>query len=200
MGLVVSFTEELIHVSAPQTEVMVQDLINAIRAAEGTPEGMAYGQIARASGKAPLGPGVAVGLTVELLGEWQLEFWAGEYVARVAGGNLVGGPGGDPIAFTPGVQVVLVQSASATVVDTGRPTPAQVAEAVWAAGVAEHTQPGSFGEQLSQIADVELGRWQLRGNQLVFYKPDNTTELCRFDLFDRNGRPSMTEVFERRRA
>ncbi len=200
MGLVVSFTEELIHVTAPQTEVLVQDLINAIRAAEGTPEGMAYGQIARASGKAPIGGGVAVGMTVELLGEWQLKFWAGDYVARVAGGNLVGGPAGDPVAFTPGVQVVLVQSASATIVNAGGATPAQVAEAVWSAAVASHGAPGSFGELLSRIGDAELGRWQIRGNQLVLFKPDNTTELCRFDLFDRNGNPSMAEVFERRRA
>jgi hypothetical protein len=53
------------------------------------------------------------------LGAWQLRFPAGNYIARVAGGNLVGGPGGDPIAYTPGVQALLIQSAASTIVATG---------------------------------------------------------------------------------
>jgi hypothetical protein len=53
------------------------------------------------------------------LGAWQLRFPAGNYIARVAGGNLVGGPGGDPIAYTPGVQALLIQSAASTIVTTG---------------------------------------------------------------------------------
>jgi hypothetical protein len=50
---------------------------------------------------------------------------------RVTGGNLTGGPGG-PFAFTPSVQVVLVQAASAMVIDGGAPTADEVATAVWA--------------------------------------------------------------------
>ena len=33
---------------------------------------------------------------------------------------------------------------------------------------------------------------------MVFYQDDNTTEIARFDLFDRNGARSIEEIFERR--
>jgi len=119
MAFVFDFATRLIEITAPQTDVAVQDLINAIRDAEASQEGINYVQIARASGKESLGGDVSVGITVELLGDWQLHFWAGNYIARVSGGNLVGGPGGDPIAYSQGVQVLLVQSAASTVVLTG---------------------------------------------------------------------------------
>ena len=34
--------------------------------------------------------------------------------------------------------------------------------------------------------------------QMVFYQDDNTTEIARFELFDRQGNNSVTELFERR--
>jgi hypothetical protein len=91
-------------------------LINAIRAQEASDTGVLYQQIATASGKEDLGSGVAVGLTVNLISPWQVKFWAGNYIAKIAGGNLVGGLEGDPVAYSAGVQVLLVQSAASTVV------------------------------------------------------------------------------------
>ncbi len=119
MAYSVDFASSLIEVTYPRAEVAMQDLIDAIRDAESSEQGITYGQIARASGKESLGADVSVGITVELLGDWQLHFWPGNYIAKVAGGNLVGGPGGDPIAYSAGVQVLLIQSAASTVVATG---------------------------------------------------------------------------------
>lgn len=119
MALVFDFSASQIEVTAPQAAVGIQELIDAIREAEASEQGILYGQIAGASGKESLGGDVAVGVTVELLGDWQLHFWEGEYIAKVAGGNLVGGPGGDPIAYSAGVQVLLIQSAASTVVAVG---------------------------------------------------------------------------------
>lgn len=108
-----------VEITFPQNGVDVQDLVDAIRAEEASERGIAYDTIARASGKESLGEGVKVGLTVELLGNWQLHFWEtdGGYIAKIAGGNLVGGPGGDPVAYSAGLQVLLLQSASSTVVE-----------------------------------------------------------------------------------
>lgn len=109
------FTNKLIEVLNPQTDVDVQDLYDACRQAEDSEIGIQHGQIVSASGKESLGSGVSIGLTIELL-EWQLHFWDGNYMAKIAGGNLVGGVGGDPVAYTAGVQVLLIQSAASTVV------------------------------------------------------------------------------------
>jgi hypothetical protein len=127
------FETSVIDVDAGTTDVDCDQLYDAIKEAQASEEGIIYARVGTGSGLNLLGPGVQVGLTVELLGAWQLRFATGNYVARVAGGNLIGGPAGDPIAYSAGVQTLLIQSAASTVVTQGGsiPTPAQVADAVW---------------------------------------------------------------------
>ena len=111
------FDAQLIHVAEGALDVDCAALYRACQLAQASEEGLIHPPLARGSGLIQLGGGVEVGLTVALLDSWQLLFPAGDYVARVGGGNLVGGPGGDPIAYSPGVQVLLIQSAAATVVN-----------------------------------------------------------------------------------
>ena len=129
------FATSRIEVDVGGSEVDCAALYGAIKEAQASVEGIVYERIGKGSGLDTLGPGVQVGLTVELLGSWQLRFAAGNYVARVAGGNLIGGPGGDPIAYSAGVQTLLIQSAASTVVTASGsvPTAAQVAAAVLSA-------------------------------------------------------------------
>jgi hypothetical protein len=126
------FGASRIEVDAGASDVDCAALYTAIKEAQASQEGIIYERIAAGSGLSELGPGVQVGLTVELLGSWQLRFSPGNYIARVAGGNLIGGPGGDPIAYSAGVQTLLIQSAASTVVTAGGsvPTAPQVAAAV----------------------------------------------------------------------
>jgi hypothetical protein len=112
------FQNSLINVDSGVNDVDCATLYTAIKLAQASEEGIIYEGIATGTGLVELGPGVQVGLTVELLGFWQLRFTTGNYIARVAGGNLVGGPAGDPIAYSPGVQVLLIQSAASTVVNS----------------------------------------------------------------------------------
>lgn len=113
-----NFDTSLIDIDAGVTDIDCNVLYDAIKLAQASEEGILYDRIGKGSGLDQLGPGVQVGITVELLGSWQLNFAAGNYVARVAGGNLIGGPGGDPIAYSAGVQALLIQSANSTVVST----------------------------------------------------------------------------------
>lgn len=132
------FVTSRIDVDAGVDDVDCLTLYNAIKAAQASEEGIIYERIGQGSGLSTLGPGVQVGLTVEILGPWQLRFPAGNYIARIAGGNFIGGPSGDPIAYTAGVQTLLIQSAASTVVTAGGsvPTAAQNAAAVLAAAQA----------------------------------------------------------------
>lgn len=109
----------IIDVDVGVVSVDCIDLYTAIKLAQMCEEGIIYDTIGAGSGLADLGGGVQVGLTVELLGNWQLRFPAGNYIAKVSGGNLIGGPGGDPIAYSAGVQTLLIQSAASTVVSGG---------------------------------------------------------------------------------
>jgi hypothetical protein len=113
-----NFQTNLIEIDSGVVDVDCNALYDAIKLAQWSEEGIIYARIGKGAGLDQLGPGVQVGITVELLGAWQLKFPAGNYVARIAGGNLIGGPGGDPIAYSAGVQALLIQSANATVVTT----------------------------------------------------------------------------------
>jgi len=136
MTFTFDFTNTLIYIPVAEKDVDIQDLINQIRDAEASEIGITYDKIANASGKESLGTSVTVGITIELLGTWQLKFEDGNYIASVSGGNLVGGLGGDPIAYSPGVQTLLLQSAASTIVNvtgggTGDcPTADEIATAV----------------------------------------------------------------------
>ena len=47
---------------------------------------------------------------------------------------------------------------------------------------------------------IHTGRWLVDEdtNQMVFFQDDNSTEIARYALFDRNGNSSIEELFERR--
>ena len=50
---------------------------------------------------------------------------------------------------------------------------------------------------------IHTGQWEILESgkdgdpQMVFYQDDNTTEIARFNLFDRNNTRSITEIFKR---
>lgn len=113
------FDEDCIEVDPGVTDLECIDLYAAIKEAQASEEGITHEPIARGTGLNTLAAGVTTGLTVELVGNWQICFPAGNYIARVGGGNLIGGPGGDPIAYSAGVQTLLIQSAASTVVTGG---------------------------------------------------------------------------------
>lgn len=133
------FATSIIQVDDGVVAVDVIDLYDAVKEARASEEGVLYDEIVEGSGLVSLGGGVSVGLTVNLLGGWQTRFAPGSYIAKVSNGNLVGGPGGAPIAYSAGVQVLLIQSAASTVVAVSEsgvgsaPTASENAAAVWSA-------------------------------------------------------------------
>jgi len=58
----------------------------------------------------------------------------------------------------------------------------------------------SIDENSEFIKDIEGGKWEIINNQMIFYKSDNTTEVARFNLFDKNGNPSEIDLYKRERV
>jgi hypothetical protein len=146
-------------------------------------EGIIYDRIAKGTGLDQLGPGVQVGLTVELLGTWQLGFAAGNYIARVAGGNLIGGPSGDPIAYSAGVQALLIQSANATIVTASGsiPTANEIADTVLRRSTS-NIETSSTGDTLSLrslygLVAQGVHNTQVSGSTLTVTKSNDITVL-----------------------
>jgi hypothetical protein len=152
VSLQMDWTNKQIQILSPQTDILVQDLVDFIRTEEAGNTGIAFNQIVQASGKDSLGGVVSTGITCNLLDDWQLKFWSGSYVATISGGNLIGGIAGDPVAYTPGVQVVIIQSAASTIVISGSGITQQdkddIIDGVWDEQLSGHTLVGSTGEAL----------------------------------------------------
>lgn len=134
MTIAVDFFASRIRVSSDQTALDVGALYTAIKDAQDSDVGIMYAPIAAGAGRFDLGGGRTSGLVVRLNASWQVEF-LGTGQRTIDGGTLVGGAGGQPVAVTPGTQVVLNRPADAFGVATGGaagPTAAEIAEAVWA--------------------------------------------------------------------
>ena len=63
-----------ILITSPQSSLVIQDLINAIRLQEDDLDFMDIGKIANATGKQDLGGGTLVAITLELVNDWQIKF------------------------------------------------------------------------------------------------------------------------------
>jgi hypothetical protein len=114
---------KIIEVEAPDTEVTIQFLYNAICDFQDEQVNLDLNRIASASGKDPFGGGVFVGITVALLDGWRVRFEARltPTICKITGGNLVAfdalGNTIFPIAFSSNVMATLTSSSSATLVE-----------------------------------------------------------------------------------
>jgi len=61
----------------------------------------------------------------------------------------------------------------------------------------ENLSVGFMQEEIEKILNIETGRWQITGNQLIFFEPDGTTEITRFNLFDDTGTPTEESPVDR---
>lgn len=57
-------------------------------------------------------------------------------------------------------------------------------------------------DDIDFIRAIEGGRWDIVGHQMIFYDSDNTTEVAKFNLYTKDGKPTddMSKVYERRRV
>jgi len=97
MGINVDFDDSVIYITSPTTSVTVQELVDAIRAAEDSTIGINYPSIMDAVGKADLGGGTTTGITMTINSPWYIEFWNGVLLGSVIDGNVVGGLDNRPI-------------------------------------------------------------------------------------------------------
>jgi len=60
----------------------------------------------------------------------------------------------------------------------------------------------SIDADLTFVRDMIGGRWRIdhENFQMIFYKHDNSTEVAKFDLRDKNDDPSYLSVFHRNRV
>lgn len=192
MSTVIDYVNWNVHITSPQTAVIVQDLLNDIRTFEADQTGIAHPVIMEASGKAQLSAGVQVGITMQLKNPWQLEFYAGDYRATIEGGNITTDrPDGNVIAFVAGgPQIEILRSAAATIVTSGGsiPTAEQNAAAVGARAISS----GLTADQSQRVTNAILfGKVSGAGTGVeTFRDPADTKDVCTVTV-DANGNRSL---------
>lgn len=154
----VDYVNEKIRATGSRAEFLAQELVTIIRQSEATLDGIKLPVFAEVSGLVTLSPGVQTALTIQLLDNWQVS-WAANSVtqATLGGGNIVGGPGDDPVEdVVDGPQVTIALSAAATQVSVGSGVlPSDItaiASAVWDTVLANHLTAGTTGEALDDAA------------------------------------------------
>ena len=149
------FDANLIDVDSGVVSLDCDQLYRAIKLAQASEAGVVYPRIAAGAGLNMLGPGVRTALTLELIAPWRLRFPPGAYSVTISGGNLIGGPNGDPLADCPGVTIILIQSAAATIISSGSSAPVaeEIAEAIWRATLDTQTGDDTAGAALKRTHD-----------------------------------------------
>ena len=122
MAITFDDVNKVIIVGSPTATVTIQEIVNAVRDHEDElPQLGQIDQVINASGKQDLGGGNKVGITLELVNNWRLQFGAAPgptvEIRTVSGGNIVATNdySNQPIKSSSYVQVVISQSASPTI-------------------------------------------------------------------------------------
>ncbi|MCK5291127.1 MAG: hypothetical protein KAR39_03805, partial [Thermoplasmata archaeon] len=129
MPIQVNYYSKIVFITSPTTIVTVQELVDAIRTAEDTPEGISFGgsvatmvnAVIDAEGKAEVGSGVFAGIIMTLKDDWYIEFWDGVTLGIVKDGNVAGGLGDRPVRCAVGSADTALQlgAVGGTLVETG---------------------------------------------------------------------------------
>ncbi len=156
--MVLSFDRltKLITVPITDTKVTIQELLNESRDYQDELPIMDMKNMINCYGKQPLGDGVYVGLTAELLDGWQIKFadrpGPNTIECTVSGGNIVAydetGTSQFPLEPSNYVFATISASSSATLIDF---SPTFIADAVWDENLSTHTTPGTAGKIVSSI-------------------------------------------------
>ncbi len=68
------------------------------------------------------------------------------------------------------------------------------------AGCTVYTDKVLNPNDLAFIKNIDNGKWEVVDNQMIFYKPDNATEIARFNLFDADGNPAIDNIYKREKV
>jgi len=184
MAFVYDFVQKYIYVPVDSVDVDVQTLLNDIRTTESSEVGILYPPIASASGKENLGGGVAIGITLNLLG-WQLKFPdapIGGYTAKIYGGNLVGGVDGDTVAYSDGVQIMVIQSAASTIVTQNTGSGLSEEQDQLLRSAVTQSTAASIQATLSRKMQTNKAVISGDGLSVIIYEDDGVTPLWLFDV------------------
>lgn len=73
------------------------------------------------------------------------------------------------------------------ILPTGMFDPSLLINNILSANITGYIDKDTLGGAINFTKDIEGGKWEIIDDQMIFYKSDNTTEVARFNLFDKDG-------------
>jgi len=149
-----------------------------------------------AVGKAELGGGVFTDKIFILQDGWKLKPWTGIYALTFKGTTIT--DDGSPRVVSPElgrVDTEFVTSSFATVVLTSglsETDKEEIASYVW-----NHTTAATLGDRVNLVRKIQENSFKVTSNQLIIYEDNGFTPLKIFNLKDKAGLPTETDVYER---
>jgi len=129
---------------------------------------------------------------------YSVEFENGLYSVRLQGTNNNIFDVGAGILVQNSVQIIPSNSFGNTVTSTGSGlSPTQDAKLTAIPDnplLDDDTRIDDIITDLTFVKDIEGGKWEIVGTQMIFYKDDNTTEVARFNIDDVNAPKLRTRV------
>lgn len=165
MAIIFDKTNKIILIEKTQSKVTIQELINAIRDFEDNWLGIDEASLANAYGKQDLGGGAKVGITLELINNWRIQFedrteWTTCYIK---GGNLVAINNYDnnPIKPSAYVNTIIAQSSAPTIAE---PVISEQDKADIISGTVSDIEAGKIADIEQNIIDLDTkhgtGSWE----------------------------------------
>jgi len=71
------------------------------------------------------------------------------------------------------------------------------ADSVTLTGAERYVQATNETAGVGKILQIEKGNWEIKGNQMLFYDTDGTTELLKFNLQNKSGSGTEKDVYRR---
>lgn len=191
MGIDVNYYDEVVYITSPTTSATVQEIYDALRAAEDTPDGLAFGGPVKSitdgfvdgEGEADVGGGFTNPLTITLDANWYIEFWSGVLLGTVADGNVAGGKDSRPVRAEVGsADTVLVLGAERGIVSGSGVTSGDItdiANAVW-----------DDVDAVFMLKVIKNKRALVKNGstwELIVYDDDDTTPIMNKEIKDKSG-------------
>lgn len=178
-NLTIDFDNTRVQVESPATALTCQELVDAIREAEASAEGICHPKIIDAEGKGALGGSASTGILVTLQGAYLIKWWPSAGQVTVSGGNIANGL--NKFEFVAGTQIVLEQPLGATLVETG------------VSGLTAE-ESAALGSILAKAVELHKASFNRRrhdkaANVITLFDDDGTTPFRQFDADD-----DLTEI------
>jgi len=184
-------------------QLNLDDFRMALKNLEDNEEGIPFLDTHRHNTEVSVG-GVVLAMVIEIINGYTITFEDGQYAVNLVGANsnIVDVVNINQVSLrsfnSAGLQIVSVGSGltteehdrlMATAVETGGKLE-DVEDAVSTA----NANILDLLSDLGFVKDIEGGKWEIDGDEMIFYRADNLTEVARFTITrDTDGNPIMRE-------